>query len=396
MNIHLFRWRRWLFPFLLVPALLAACGDGDDDAPGATLPGITAQPASITVAEGAPATFAVAASGTAPLAYQWRRNGADIGGATAASFTTPPTVAADTGTRYSVVISNSAGQVASGEAVLTVTPSAGPPPPVAPVITAHPASTTVSEGQAATFSAAASGTAPLAYQWRRNGTGISGANAASFSTAPATLADNGSSYSVIVSNAAGQAVSNEAVLTVTATPVAPAIAQAPASVTVNPGQVADFSVTATGTAPLAYQWMKNNAPIAGATAASYSTPPVTAGDTGSVFHVVVSNAAGSATSAGATLTVMVVAVAPTITAQPAAALTYEGFTASFSVQASGTAPLSYQWRRNGADIAGAVAASYITPLQSLANNGDVYQVTVSNAAGAVSSNEVALTVLPYP
>lgn len=185
-------------------------------------------------------------------------------------------------------------------------------------------------------------------------------------------------------------------LTVTAAAVTPAISQNPASVTVNPGQTAAFSVAATGTAPLSYQWMKNNAPIAGATGASYTTPPVTEADSGSVFNAVVSNAAGTATSTGATLTVMAAAVAPTITSQPASVVTYETFTASFSVQASGIEPLSYQWLRNGVNIPGANAASYTTPAQTMADNGDVYQVIVTNAAGSVSSNQASVTVLSYP
>lgn len=394
-NNKLFRWRTWLFPLFFISMLVAGCGDDDDDnggAPVVTMPSITTQPANTTVTAGATATFSVLASGSAPLSYQWSRNGAAIAGATSASYTTPVTVVADSGARFSVVVTNSAGSVTSTEGVLTVTP---PVTPVAPAITTQPAAMTVNAGQAATFSVVATGTAPLAYQWRRNGINLSGATGASYTT-PATLAsDNGTRYSVIVSNSAGQVTSNEAQLTVTVAAVAPLITQQPASTTVNPGATANFSVTATGTAPLSYQWMRSGAVIAGATSASYSTPPVTATDNGAVFTVVVTNTAGSVTSNAATLTVMSAAVAPTITRQPVGATTYEGFTAGFSVEASGTAPLSYQWRRNGANIAGATSPSYVTPTLSLANNGDRYQVVVSNSAGSVSSNEVTVTVLIY-
>ena len=150
--------------------------------------------ASLTVAEGASAAFSVVATGTAPLSYQWRRNGVDISGATATSFNTGPTVAADTGARFSVLISNSAGQAASAEAILTVTPAGPQPPPaaVAPAITVHPSGVTVSDGQAATFTVVATGTAPLAYQWRLNGVAISGANGVSFSPGPAGVCESGS------------------------------------------------------------------------------------------------------------------------------------------------------------------------------------------------------------
>jgi hypothetical protein len=86
---------------------------------------------------------------------------------------------------------------------------------------------------------------------------------------------------------------------------APAITTQPANVTVNAGQTATFTVAATGTAPLSFQWQKNGAGISGATGATYITPAALNGDNGAKFAVVVSNAFGSATSTTATLTVMV-------------------------------------------------------------------------------------------
>src|SRR5580693_4550768 len=86
-------------------------------------------------------------------------------------------------------------------------------------------------------------------------------------------------------------------------PVAPTIAAQPASQIVAVGQAATFSVAATGTAPLNYQWQKNSANISGATAASYTTPATTSADNAATFDVIVSNSAGSKTSTTATLTV---------------------------------------------------------------------------------------------
>src|SRR5208282_3347483 len=86
-------------------------------------------------------------------------------------------------------------------------------------------------------------------------------------------------------------------------PVPPTITTQPTNQTVTAGQTATFTVVAAGTAPLSYQWQKNAANIAGATAASYTTPVTTTSDSGSTFAVVVSNTAGTVTSATATLTV---------------------------------------------------------------------------------------------
>src|SRR5207245_814943 len=77
----------------------------------------------------------------------------------------------------------------------------------------------------------------------------------------------------------------------------------PASKTVTAGQTASFSVAATGTAPLSYQWQKNSVAISGATSSSYTTPATTSSDNGALFTVVVSNTAGTVTSNAATLTV---------------------------------------------------------------------------------------------
>src|SRR6202142_2749747 len=85
-------------------------------------------------------------------------------------------------------------------------------------------------------------------------------------------------------------------------PVAPAVTR-PASITVPLGQSATFSVSATGTGTLTYQWFKNGVAINGATSSSYTTPPTVAGDTGSLFTVTVTDSTGSVTSLPATLTV---------------------------------------------------------------------------------------------
>jgi len=178
----------------------------------------------------------------------------------------------------------------------------------APTITAQPVSQTVTAGQAAGFTVVAAGTAPLSYQWQKNGVSIGGATSASYTTPTTTTSDNGATFGVVVSNAAGTVTSAAATLTVNAAAVAPAITAQPVSQTVTAGQTASFAVAATGTAPLTYQWQKSGVNIAGATTPSYTTPGTTSSDSGSTFRVVVSNAAGTVTSAAATLTVRAPAI----------------------------------------------------------------------------------------
>jgi hypothetical protein len=84
----------------------------------------------------------------------------------------------------------------------------------APSISTQPSNQTVTQGQPATFSVSASGSAPLSYQWQRNMSDISGATSSSYTLSSTTLADNGAKFRCVVSNAFGNATSNEATLTV--------------------------------------------------------------------------------------------------------------------------------------------------------------------------------------
>ena len=103
---------------------------------------------------------------------------------------------------------------------IEILPSGSAPPPVAaaPSITTEPKNQTVPVGQAATFSVVAGGTAPLTFQWLKNGSSISGATAASYTTPAATSAENGSNYQVEVNNSAGHLTSAAATLTVSSHP----------------------------------------------------------------------------------------------------------------------------------------------------------------------------------
>jgi Abnormal spindle-like microcephaly-assoc'd, ASPM-SPD-2-Hydin/Immunoglobulin domain/Immunoglobulin I-set domain len=353
----------------------------------AVAPSFTAQPNSESILVGQTATFSVTASGTAPLSYQWRKNGTAIPGAASASYTTPAESTSDSGAQFSVVVTNSAGNVTSNAATLLVTTS-----PVAPSITTEPANQPIFASQTASFSVIANGTSPLSYQWRKNGTAISGAISASYTTPAETTSDNGALFSVVVSNSAGNVTSNNATLTVNPDPVAPSVTSQPASQTITAGQTATFSVTASGTTPLSYQWQKNGTAISGATSSSYTTPAETTSDNGAQFTAIVSNSAGTATSNTAVLTVNPAPVAPSITTQPPSQTIVAGQTATFSVTASGTAPLSYQWRKNGAAIGGATSSSYTTPVESTSDNGAQFTVVVSNSVGSVTSNTATLTV----
>ena len=145
-----------------------------------------------------------------------------------------------------------------------------------------------------------------------------------------------------------------------------------------------FYVEADGTAPFSYQWRFNGAPVAGATDSSYTITNAPAG-AGGTYSVVVSNPAGSATSADAVLIVM---APPVITSQPADRTVILGQIANFTVTAAGTAPLKYQWQFNGTNLAGATKSGY-TIANAQTNHAGNYTVVVANSLG---TQEVGATL----
>jgi hypothetical protein len=285
---------------VLCAAVLSACGGGAGGAgsSGPTAPTISAQPANQTVTDLQTVTFSVTASGVGMLNYQWQRNNTAIANATSASYSFPAAYA-DNGSTYRVVVSNSGGvmPVTSSAATLTVTP-------IPPTITLAPLPKSVQAGSDATFIVAAGGTAPLTYQWTKNGVVLVDGVNASYVNVGSLLADDGKLFAVTVTNGAGQSITSSPVtLTVTSVPLS--IAVQPQDQSVVAPAAGTFSVVATGTGPLSFQWQNclGNTPIVGATTANYVTP-TTPGDPSKQFRVHVSNAAGFVDSRCAKLDVV--------------------------------------------------------------------------------------------
>src|SRR5579859_6159465 len=355
----------------------------------ATPPAITTPPVATTAIQGQSATFTVVASGSTPLTYVWKQGTTVVGG-NSPTLTINPVQTSSAGT-YTVTVSNAANSVTSAGVTLTVTPA------TAPAITTPPASVTAVVGSTASFTVVASGSTPLTYAWKF-GTMSVGTNSPTLTINP-VLATSGGTYTVTVSNAANPTgVSASAILTLSP----PIITVPPASLSVALGLPATFTVTATGTGTLSYQWKFGTTPV-GTNSPTFTIPATVAGNAGS-YTVTVTDTIGSTTSAAATLT-LTPPVPPSITVQPLSITVVVGHTATFSVIATGTPTLKYQWYRGGTAIAGATSATYTTAATTLADSGALFTVTVSNppeTTVVVTSNPATLTVdsgissLPIP
>jgi len=360
-----------------------------------TAPSITTQPQSQTIQSGQTATLSVTASGTL-LTYQWYQGtsgntSSPISGATSSSYTTP---ALTQTTSYWVRVSSCGALVDSNTATITVNPVC-----TAPSITTQPQGQTIQSGQTATLSVSASGTPPLNYQWYRGSSGDTsspvGTNSSSYTTPALTQT---TSYWVRVSQTCSSATVNSNTATITVNPVctAPSITLQPQGQTIQSGQTAMLSVSASGTS-LTYQWYQGtsgntSSPISGATSSSYTTPALTQTTS---YWVRVSQPCSSISvnSNTATITVNPVCTAPSITLQPQGQTIQSGQTAMLSVSASGTS-LTYQWYQGtsgntSSPISGATSSSYTTPALTQTTS---YWVRVSQTCSSATVDSITATV----
>ncbi|NPV63084.1 MAG: hypothetical protein HPY61_10750 [Methanotrichaceae archaeon] len=339
-----------------------------------TPPSIVVSPQGQTVCEGSEVTFSVQAAGTEPLSYQWSREGAEIAGANSSLYSIS-SASIDVAGSYAVVVSNNCGQAVSEPATLNVK--------MAPSIMIGPKSQTVCEGSQVAFSVEAVGTEPFSYQWSRDGIEIPGANGSTYEI-PAAMTDSAGGYSVLVKNGCGQAISGAAALEIY---VKPSILVQPESQSACLGSEVSFSVLASGTEPLSYQWMKDGIEIPDANSTAYTMPSISIDSSGN-YSVVVSNVCGKMESNAATLDIN---LKPSILVQPESQKACEGSQATFSVQASGTEPLGYQWMKDGVEIPDATSSNYIMPSVGTDSAG-IYSVIVSNSCGRIESGAAALDI----
>jgi hypothetical protein len=335
--------------------------------------------------------------------YQWNLNSAPIPGATNSTYTITGATSANAG-NYSVTVTNAIGSVTSSVAAVAVGSS----------ITLNPANVSLRPAQTGTFSVAAQGLTPFTYKWYQipsggtTGVAISGATADTYTTPGVDMTYNGAKYyAAVTDSCAGTPLdSTQATMTVTAGNTSPTITIQPVGVTVSPGGTTSFSVTATGTPALSYQWYRIPAgqttgiAIGGATSATYNVPgsATTTANDQDAYYVVVSNAYGQVLSQHATLAV---GNGILITGQPVTQYVNVGDPATYQVTATSALPLTYQWYEappgssTFTAVPGATSSTYTVANTTAAESGSVFYAVVSNGSTpSVTSSSAALWVGP--
>ncbi|HEY0704093.1 MAG TPA: immunoglobulin domain-containing protein [Candidatus Acidoferrales bacterium] len=366
-----------------------------------SVPVITTQPTSQHVCTGGNLVLSVTASYAS--SYQWNLGGTPIPGATNSTYTVAAAAAANAG-NYTVTVTNGAGSVTSAVATIAVGSQ----------ITSNPASVTVLPTQTATFSVVAQGLSPFTYQWYQipsgsaTGAAIPGANSDTYTTPPVDATYNGAEYYVVVTDSCGTTplTSTSATLTVNTGNASPTIITQPSGAGTAPGGTATFTVVASGTPALSYQWyvipagQTTGMLVSGATSASYTVPgsATAVGDDQDQYYVIVTNAYGQAVSQPATLAV---GSGIQITMQPVTQYVDVGAPATFQVTAVSNLPLTYQWYEAAPGsstftaIAGATGSTYTQADAQTADSGSVLYVVVSNGVTtSVTSVSAGLFVGP--
>ena len=346
-------------------------------------PDIKTQPVSITKNAGTSAAFTVTATGSGTLKYQWTKNGANVSGATASSFTVSADAQQVNAGTYTVVVTNSVfgGSVTSAVVTLTVVDT-GPL-----ILTDLPATKTIIAGQTNTFTIPNSGTDPRGYQWYFNNNLLAGATTTTYTRANVQNPNDAGTYYVVLTNPVSPYVVTSTACALTITESIPVVTVNPVSQTNGAGANLNFSVASYGTDPRTYLWQRDGVDVASATGTAYTLTNAQIEDV-SVTVKITNPQGGPITSAAAVLTIT--NKGPIIITQPVGITNNYLDTFTLSVVAQGENPLSYQWYQNGSPVG--VSSSTYSVASAQGSDSGTYYVMITSGAGTFSTNGASVQV----
>ncbi len=398
-----------------------------------TAPLITINPIDVTTCAGNTVNFTTTATGTS-LTHQWQlstdgganynnlANGAPYAGVTTPTLTVTGVTAGLSGYRYRCVVSGTCpSPVNSTGAILTIVTSV--------TVTAQPSNATACENAGTSFTTAGSGSGVI-YQWQlstdgganysnlANAAPYSGVSTATLNVSPVTFAMNNYRYRCLLSNSTctTPGITNGAILTVNTLPL---VTGSPTNLTSCLGSTVNFSATGTGTA-LAYQWqvsidgganynnLSNGAPYSGVNTATLTITSITAVMNNYRYRCVLSGTCTPAVNSGAATLNVVNPV--NVTVQPTNKTVCATLNTNFSVTATSTETITYQWQvstdggvnytnvPNTGVYTGATTPTLTITGATIALNNNRYRIQLNNVTCAVAapSNVVTLTVNALP
>ena len=339
-------------------------------------PIINTQPESKIVATNNPVIFSVAATGLGGLKYQWLKDGAEIQKATSKDYNISKAKKADAGDYQVKVTDDTKLTTISNTAILQVGDG--------PVINTQPESKIIATNNPVTFSVGAAGLGELKYQWMKDSVEISGATSKDYNISKAKKTDAGGYQVKVTDGTHVTVISNTATLQVGDGPVINTQPESKIIATDNP---VTFSVGAAGLGELKYQWLKDGAEISGATSKDYSILQTTKNDAGDYQVKVTDGTHVTVTSNAAALQV---GDSPSVIKQPQNQTVLTGTPVTFTVAATGTGTLHYQWYKGVSPIG--EDASKFTIESAKSSDIGSYNVKITNYFGKTASNIAVLKV----
>ena len=253
-----------------------------------------------------------------------------------------------------------------------------------PFIGLQPGNLPLTVGQTGIFTVGASG-GSLNYSWRRNGQTIAGATDSSYLLTDVQLSDSGATFSCLVSNALGTALSSNALLTVTLAP--PIFESFSYDLSIGEGEDASISPYVISDTPLSYQWLHNGKKIPSGTDQTLFFLNASMADEGS-YQLVAANIGGKATSD--VYYVSIYQTSPTILSVTESVTALPGGFSTLMVEARGSHPLNFQWQKDGYNLQSQTNATL--KVANVAASQGNYRVILSNPVGVIASLDIPFTL----